>query len=158
MQIPGDYYEQVANAEEMRDEAMQADGEDVVGILEMNLDLMMANMKNRLREMFPHGAPEFMDITMEELQLHNDKNHDYAGGGHPLGNFYRVAEIFSKYPDLNLGDPRVIALVYMMKQVDATLWLLNGKHEAKVEGIQSRLADIHTYAKLIRVIDVYMSR
>jgi len=106
-----------------------------------------------LREKFPSGHPEFIDLTIEELDLHNRKNNDYASGGNPLGNFYRVGKILELYPNLKLSDPRVVALVYMLKQVDATLWMLSNGHESKVETVDKRLEDVHVYAKIIRLLD-----
>ena len=116
-------------------------------------DIEKAALIARLREEFPYGAPEFMDITLDELELHSNKNHDYAGGGHPLGNFYRVSRLLGMYPGLNLSDPMIIALVYMLKQLDAVLWLKCQGSEAKVEGVDERLGDIHVYAKICRVIE-----
>lgn len=103
----------------------------------------------KLRELYPHGHEEFLPITVEELQLHSDKNHDYAGGGVPLGNFNRVAAILALYPGLNLGDRRVVALAYMLKQIDAVLWGIARKITHKVEGLNGRLQDISIYAKII---------
>lgn len=101
------------------------------------------------RDTFPHGHREFLPITIQELQLHSDKNHDYASGGDALGNFNRVAAILALYPDLDLADRRIVALVYAMKQLDAVLWGLNGNIQHKVEGLNSRLQDISVYAKIV---------
>lgn len=101
-----------------------------------------------LRDNYPHGHPDFLPITMREVRLHSDKNHDYASGGDPLGNFKRVAAILDLYPTLLHADPRVVALTYMLKQLDAVLWGLNAGITQKVEGINDRLADISVYAKI----------
>lgn len=102
-----------------------------------------------LREQFPHGHPRFLPISLKEMQLHSDKNHDYAKGGAALGNFDRVAAILAMYPNLKLSDRRVVAFVYALKQVDAVLWGLSAGIEHKVEGMNSRLQDISVYAKLV---------
>ena len=102
-----------------------------------------------LKEAYPHGHPHFVPITVRELQLHSDKNHDYAQGGSPLGNFERVSAILALYPDLKLGDQRVVALVYALKQLDAVLWGLSKGIVHKVEGLNSRLQDISVYAKIV---------
>lgn len=107
------------------------------------------NIYSYLREEFPHGHPAFLPITLKEMQLHSDKNHDYAKGGHPLGNFTRVADLLKNYPNLSLSDPRVVALVYALKQLDAVLWGLSEGIEHKVEGLNARLQDISVYAKLV---------
>ncbi len=105
-----------------------------------------------MRENFPNGDPEFYRITAEELEMYNVKNKDYAGGGKdPNGNFNRVATTLAMYPGLKLSDPRVISLVYMMKQLDQVFWSLNRGYEGEVEGLDARLADIHIYAKITRV-------
>ncbi len=104
----------------------------------------------QLREQFPHGHKSFLPITIRELQLHSDKNHDYAAGGDALGNFKRVATLLGQYPALNLSDPKVVALVYALKQLDAVLWGLNSGIVHKVEGLASRLQDISVYAKIVQ--------
>lgn len=102
-----------------------------------------------LREVYPHGHKEFLPVTVSEIELHNVKNHDYAAGGDPLGNFNRVSTILGLYPDLDLSDRRVVALVYALKQVDAVLWGLAKRITHKVEGLNERLQDISVYAKLV---------
>ncbi len=102
-----------------------------------------------LRDKFPYGHSEFLPITLRELQLHSEKSHDYSSGGHVFGNFQRVAAILALYPELDLADPKVIALTYAMKQLDCVLWGLNSRIEHKVEGLGERLADISVYAKII---------
>ncbi len=99
-----------------------------------------------------HGHPDFYKMTEDELQLHSDKNRDYAQGGDPLGNFKRVANIFSNYPGLDLSKPETIALVYMFKQLDAALWMLSQGYEGEVEDVDSRLRDVHVYAKIDRIL------
>lgn len=100
-----------------------------------------------------HGHPKFYEIIEELADLHSRKNHDYASGGDPLGNFRRVAKIFSMYPGLDLSDPTVVALAYAMKQVDATLWMLSNKHKAKVEGTKDRLQDIAVYSMISMILE-----
>lgn len=102
-----------------------------------------------LRLLYPHGHKAFLPITVKEAALHSDKNHDYAMGGSALGNFERVSSILALYPKLKLSDPKVVALVYMLKQLDATLWGLNSNIEHKVEGILPRLQDISVYTKIV---------
>jgi hypothetical protein len=110
----------------------------------------------QLQKQFKHGHPDFIDMTMDELDLHDRKNNDYAGsddnGNSPLGNFIRVASILSNYPDLKLSDPTVVAVVYALKQLDAALWLMNTGREGQVESIDDRLKDIHVYVKLARIL------
>jgi hypothetical protein len=102
-----------------------------------------------IRKEYPYGHPEFLPISIGEAALHSDKNHDYAAGGHPLGNFDRVAAILALYPGLPLGDRKVVALVYALKQLDAVLWGLSKGIKHKVEGLASRLQDVSVYTKLV---------
>ena len=102
-----------------------------------------------LRADHPHGHPEFLSLSLAEVALHSDKNHDYAKGGPPLGNFERMGAMLALYPRLNPADPKVVALVCLLKQLDAVLWGLNQKIEHRVEGLLPRLGDISIYAKLI---------
>jgi hypothetical protein len=112
----------------------------------------LEKIKEELKREFPHGHPDFIALTLEELDLHSKKNRDYSFGGNPLGNFTRVAAILSNYPNLKLNDPTIVALVYLFKQLDAVLWLLNTDREGQVEGVDERLKDIHVYAKLARIL------
>lgn len=106
-----------------------------------------------IRNLFPHGHPSFLPITVAEAKLHSDKNHDYALGGSPMGNFERVSSILAHYPNLKLSDPRVVALVYMLKQLDAVLWGINSGIVHKVEGLDGRLEDVSIYAKIVRCLN-----
>lgn len=98
-----------------------------------------------------HGHPMFYELTQDEIELHSAKNKDYAQGGDPLGNFKRVAHILSAY-QLDLSRPEVVAIVYMLKQLDAALWMLSQGYEGEVENVDTRLRDVHVYVKLARVL------
>lgn len=100
----------------------------------------------KLQQEYPHGHPEFLPMLLEKMKLHSDKNHDYAAGGRPLGNFERVADIFKLYPGLRLSDPLVVMLAYAMKQIDATLWGISAGIDQKIEGPIERLGDVLVYA------------
>jgi hypothetical protein len=94
----------------------------------------------------------FAGLVLEETELHHQKCHDYASAESPLANFTRQACILANYPHLNLGDPRQVALVHMVKQLDAVLWGLSERidqHEDRAE----RLRDIAVYAKLTRMLE-----
>jgi hypothetical protein len=111
-----------------------------------------------LRQAFPHGHPDFLPTTVREMELHSLKNHDYAKGGHALGNFTRVAAILANYPNLKLSDQRVVALVYALKQLDAVLWGLNSNIQHKVEGLNDRLQDISVYSKIVMCMNTEAAR
>jgi hypothetical protein len=110
-----------------------------------------------LKRTYIHGHPEFVSITLDELDLHDRKNMDYAGlaespihSNDPMGNFNRVSSILAHYPKLNLSNPIVVALVYMFKQLDCILWSLSQDRDTKVDTLDERFADVHVYAKLAR--------
>jgi len=105
------------------------------------------------KEEIRHGHPRFYELLDEMAELHSKKNHDYARGGKPTGNFDRVAKILSNYPNLKLSNPIVIAIVYLLKQFDAVLWMLSGDYEGDVEGIDKRLEDISIYSIIARVLN-----
>jgi len=94
----------------------------------------------------------YEELTQKELELYRAKNKDYTKGGSPYGNFERVASILSLYPKLKLSDPRIVGMVYLMKQLDAALWMLSEGYEGEVENIDTRLTDVHVYAKIIRLL------
>ena len=105
---------------------------------------------DHLRRWFPHGHRSYLDVARKQMQLHSEKNHDYASGGPPLGNFERVSAILALYPRLHLSNKKVVALVYMLKQLDAVLWGLNSNIDHKVEGLPGRLDDIAVYANIVQ--------
>mgnify|MGYP001600787457 FL=1 len=105
-----------------------------------------------LRVAHPHGAPEFIPITLEEIKLHSDKNYDYAHGGDPLGNFDRAAAILKLYPRFPYDTPIGWCLLHLVKQLDAVMWSLCKGFQQKVEGMESRLGDVSVYAKIARCI------
>ena len=99
-----------------------------------------------------HGHPMFYQLTIDEMQLHSDKNRDYTQGGDPLGNFNRVSEIKRLYPNLDWGSPVGVCLGYMLKQFDAALWMLANRYEGEVEDVDTRLRDSHVYLKIARIL------
>lgn len=103
-----------------------------------------------LKSRFPNGHSEFLPFLLKAAKLHNDKNFDYAAGGNPLGNFNRASSIFNNYPNLKPNDRRVVALIYMIKQLDAYLYMLNNGHESVTgEGLRERIADVAVYAIIL---------
>ncbi len=107
-------------------------------------------LASALRQAYPYGHPSFVDILVEQAKLHSDKNHDYARGGDPLGNFDRVATILSLYPNFPYHTPEGVAFIYALKQVDAEAWAMCQGGENKVEGLEGRTNDQAVYANLRR--------
>ena len=97
--------------------------------------------------------PEIKDRYEKASMAVNKKNYDYARGGKPTGNFDRVANILKQYPGLDPADTRVVALIYLLKQFDAVLWMLAQGYEGDVEGIDKRLEDVSVYSVIIRVLN-----
>jgi len=134
--------------EVLPDDALGREYEPIIGepTRHDGLDVgVSGTVRHYLEHQFPDAAPGFIDLSIEEMNLHNRKNHDYAHGGDPLGNFNRVAAIFAMYPGLDLAKPEVVCLVYAMKQVDAILWQESQGHEAKAEGWRGRAQDVGNY-------------
>lgn len=108
-------------------------------------------LKHDLRTLWPHGHAGYIPAVVEQIALHSDKNHDYARGGDPLGNFARVAAILAQWwPDVFGGanGPAIVAFIYALKQVDAEAWSMKQGGECKVEGIEARLQDQAIYANI----------
>lgn len=112
----------------------------------------MIGLERMLRKIYLHGHPDFNKMCIEEMELHSAKNHDFARVGNPLGNFDRVSTIMSIYPNMKWDTPEGVALVYMLKQLDATLEMLSEGYEGDIEGVDKRLQDVGVYAKLIRIL------
>lgn len=101
-----------------------------------------------LRKLFPHGHPRYVALTLEELELHNVKNYDFAAGGDPIGNFNRVSTIKSLYPGFDWESPFGTCIDYFLKQFDSMMWMRCKGIIAKVEGIPKRLMDMIVYSKI----------
>jgi len=97
-----------------------------------------------------HGHPDFYKMTEQEIELHSAKNKDYAQGGDPLGNFKRVSAVLKTW-GFNI-PPELVCLIYGLKQLDAAFWMLSQGYEGEVENFDTRLTDVHVYAKLARIL------
>lgn len=96
------------------------------------------------------GHPRFKELLEEELRLHNAKNKDYARGGNPLCNFYRVSAMLQSFG----GElsPAQVGFIYMLKQLDAAGRMLFQGYEGDTEGLAERLQDVSIYSKLIAIL------
>ena len=106
-------------------------------------------MEAQLREAYPHGHPDFIPRLLQLIKLHSDKNHDYAMGGSPLGNFERVSSIMRLYPAFPWATSYGVATCYLLKQLDAFMWQTRTAFTPKVESAESRLNDVTVYAQII---------
>ena len=96
---------------------------------------------------------DYEQLTMEELNLYQKKNKDYTQCGDKYGNFNRVSRILALYPKLNLSNPKVVCMTYLLKQLDCALWMLSEGYDGTVENIDARLTDVHIYAKIARLLE-----
>lgn len=112
--------------------------------------LTMKGIEDVLREYFPYGHGDFIPTLLQQMQLHSDKNHDYARGGNPLGNFTRVASILKLWPGFPYDTPEGVAFIYALKQLDAEAWSMCQGGDCKVEGLDGRTDDQAVYANLRR--------
>ncbi len=103
-----------------------------------------------LKAKFPNGHDDFIPLCLEEIELHSNKNRDYAHGGDPLGNFNRVSEMLKAW-NIQL-TPYEVAWIYFLKQVDAVGNMLGNDYMGTVEGVKQRLLDISVYAKLVAIL------
>jgi len=115
-------------------------------------DLTIGELSDGLRRRYPYGHPGFVPMTLDEIDLHSRKNHDYAHGGKPTGNFDRVGALVAMYPGIDWSKPHNVATMYALKQLDAVLWLESQGIDGAVEGKDARWGDISVYSKLIRLI------
>jgi hypothetical protein len=82
--------------------------------------------------------------------LHNRKNQDYAREGKPTGNFDRVARFMRMYPKVDWAQPQMVAVIYLMKQFDALMWMENvGHYSLTGEGKIERLMDMAIYTGIM---------
>ena len=115
----------------------------------MGYEPILSEVLSDLRASFPYGHPDFIPRMLDLIKLHSDKNHDYAMGGPPLGNFERVAQIMCLYPTFPWSTPYGVATCYMLKQLDAFMWQQRTGFKPKVEGVESRLSDVTVYSQII---------
>ena len=133
---------------------MEKDLEKEVGIqanLKVEEDKVIVKM-NKKKRLFGHKR--FYELTRQEEELHSKKNRDYAnseGGDDPLRNFRSVGLIAKKLVTPGNEDVK-IAIIYLLKQLDAAINLLSENREGGVEGIAERLGDVGVYAKLARIL------
>ncbi len=104
-----------------------------------------------LRKACPYGHPEFVNMALRAVVLHSLKNHDYASGGPPLGNFDRRAAKAGVYKTgavqgVDLSDPVQLMMWDIEKQLDAAWWMRVRGNKAATEGVSKRLWDVGVYA------------
>lgn len=106
----------------------------------------------KLKSLFPYGHEDFISLCVDAIELHSKKNKAYAQGGKALGNFDRRASIYKNYPGLDITKPDVVALLDMMKQLDAALWMLSQGYEDDKEDVCARIGDVFVYAGIAMIL------
>lgn len=91
---------------------------------------------------------DFRVLTEEEIELYEKKKKDYVGGKDPFGNFNRVANILTNYPEINPAHPLFVAAFGILKHFDCVLHALEKNRNLK-ESLRERLKDISVFAKLM---------
>ncbi len=100
------------------------------------------------------GHPDFHRFCDAMKTLHARKNHDYANGGRPFGNFERNAAIVALYPGLRFDTREGMALAFLLKQFDAYLFMKAQGHQSRTgEGLQERLFDIGVYIGILHTME-----
>lgn len=99
-----------------------------------------------------YGHPKFKTIVEELLELHSEKNRQYATPDKPLANFYRTGRIIAKM--LKPGIPPEIAscLSFMSKQIDGVYEIVGEGKENTIESLTDKLRDIAVYAVLMMIL------
>lgn len=101
------------------------------------------------------GHPRFYELVEDITDLHDRKNTDYASGTKegPLGNFERVSVITRLYPGFDWDSPFGVAMIYMLKQLDAVFTLRSQRRESVTgEPIQTRLRDVTVYSLIGQIL------
>jgi len=99
-----------------------------------------------------NGHPMFFELTKQEEELHEQKNMDYRSKADPLANFKRVSNIMKQYPDMDWATPEGVAIIYSLKQIDATLSLLERGYAGGVENVMTRARDVSVYWKILQIL------
>ena len=107
------------------------------------------NSKKTKRKLFGH--PMFYELLKEEKDLYSRKNRDYANDGDYMRNFRSVAKMARGLVTPGNEDTKV-ALIYLLKQLDAAINLISENREGGVEGVIDRLRDMGVYSKLTMIL------
>lgn len=110
----------------------------------------MAYTQEELMNLKRRGHPDFYRYLESMGMLHDEKNHDYAEGGDPLGNFHRVSAILKIWGyDI---PPWLVAAIYALKQQDCVMWTMNQGYTPEVQSLDERVEDEGVYAVLKRIL------
>ena len=88
-----------------------------------------------------HGHPRFYELLVKMADLHSRKNHDYAGKGNPLRNFYKCRE-------QGIEPWRGVMVRLSDKWSRLESFCRQGKLEVKGESVVDTLMDNAVYSLL----------
>lgn len=92
-----------------------------------------------------HGHPQFYKLLVQMAELHSRKNHDYAGIGNPLRNFYKCKE-------MGLTPFQGIMVRLSDKWSRLESFLKQGTLEVKDESVKDTLMDNAVYSLLATIL------
>jgi hypothetical protein len=110
------------------------------------------SLHDALRERFKHVDKNVFEQLVDEMELYEHKNADYARVGDKHGNFARVSALKRLYPKMDWAGPIGTALDYGMKQFDAAMMMLSNGYEGTVENVDTRLRDWILYLEIVRAM------
>ena len=99
-----------------------------------------------------HGHPRFKEIVEEIVQLHSEKNRQYATKETPLGNFYRTGNIIKKMLKPGILPELASCLSFMSKQVDGVYEIVGEGKQNTIESLHDKLRDITVYSILAMIL------
>jgi len=99
-----------------------------------------------------YGHPGFYKIILEELELHSNKNKQYATQDDPLANFKRTGRLIKKLLKPNINPALASAMILMSKQVDAVYEMVGEGKKDTVEELEDKFKDISIYANLCIIL------
>jgi len=103
-----------------------------------------------IRKDFPNVDQEVFNQLIDELDLYEQKNADYAKVGDKHGNFLRVSAIKRIWPNMDWSSPVGTAISYGLKQFDAAMQMISEGYEGGVENKDTRLRDWVIYLEIAR--------
>lgn len=106
---------------------------------------MSDTIKEKLKIIFDspdfHGHPGYYELLADMAELHSRKNHDYAGSGSPLRNFYK-----SKEMGVSPFTGVMVRLSDKWSRIES--FMKQGILEVKNESVEDTLLDNAVYSLL----------
>lgn len=105
-----------------------------------------------------HGHPKFLEIVGDIVELHSQKNKQYAGKSDPLGNFRRGSNIIYKLLSPNFRDDEfrkqiAYALCLVSKQIDGAVEIIGESKENTFDSLYEKLRDCMVYFGIMMAME-----